>query len=436
MQRRDDDQFGFTRRAALASGLTAMAMVTAGRLSAAPAQKAQAYRSIRYARAERFGQANLLPFTESLIQRERGAICPQMPSRLEISMGPQAPNRQDEHCQLLSVFTPSRTGKRPVLVYLHGGAYVSGGGELPWYDGDLMAAEQDIVVVPVTYRLGALGFWVENGSSNVAPGLSDMIAALKWVQQNIEKFGGDPANVTVAGQSAGAAAVRSLIQLGYGQKLFHRAIRQSAGIRQITRQSVEAQSRRFDEVLAADPRKASVEQILAAQTALTKLNKGEPGWSPNDPSAPASINVDMMAGWTSDELSAHMMLAQGKKPVPGASLEPYREAGKMFTTSTTAYAVEAAKSGQTSYLYSFDWNGPDTGMGNCHCIELAFLFGDRAAWEAAPMLAGVNWADYERLGKLMRAQWAGFARNSNPNVAGGPKWLSVTPDAASVTSLG
>jgi para-nitrobenzyl esterase len=423
--------FPITRRAALAAGIAAG---VAGAASAAPA-RAQAYRSIRYARAERFGPATVVPFTESLIQAERGPVSPQRPSRLAVSMGPQSPNRQDEHCQVLSVFTPSRSGSRPVLVFLHGGAFISGGGEVAWYDGDRMAAEQDIVVVPVTYRLGALGFWLPPGSSGLSPGISDQVAALEWIQANIAKFGGDPANVTVAGQSAGAASVRGLVDWGYGQKLFRRIMPQSGGPMDDKRAEMEKVSRQFDTVIGMDPRRATVEQVLDAQTKVTQMvavpGGSSSGWRPVGADAPARINVDVVTGWTREDPAGHMLLAQGKTAMPGLSLQPARDAVKVSSLRTIDYGRQVAAAGRKAYVYSFDWNGPDTGLGDCHCIELAFLFGDRAAWGQAPMLAGVDWNEYERMGRSMRAQWAGFARSGVP----GPAWRPVTAAAAPVNSL-
>ncbi len=431
-------KFLLTRRTALIAGVAATFAAGCSRqteqAAATPAGQALAFRNIRYGQAERFGQTELVPFTEDLIKTERGPISPQRPSRLAISMGPQSPNAQDEHCQVLSVFTPSREGSRPVLVFLHGGAFVSGGGELTWYDGDKMAAEQDIVVVPVTYRLGALGFWLPEGSTGLSPAFSDQVAALQWVQENIAKFGGDPTNVTLAGQSAGAGSARILTEWGYGQKLFHRIMPMSGGGGDAgtTRAGLEAHSRRFDALLGADPRTASVEALLEAQTKLSTASATTPaGWRPAPPDQPAAINVDVVTGWTREDPSGHMLLAQGKTPTPGTPLEPFREAVKANAAATTAYARRAVEAGRTAYLYSFDWNGPDTGLGNCHCIDLAFLFGDRAAWEQAPMLAGVDWDEFDRMGRSMRAQWASFARSGSP----GAGWQPVTTQAAPVNSL-
>lgn len=423
-----------TRRTLLASTF-AVAALTGGHVRAT-ARTAQAYRGIRYASAERFGPAEVEPFREKLIRSERGPLPPQLPSRLAISMGAQAPLRQDEHCQVLSVFTPSRSGRRPVIVFIHGGAFVTGGGELPWYDGLRLATEQDVVVVPITYRLGALGCWLPDDSKKPSPALSDQIAALQWINDNIDRFGGDPTNVTIIGQSAGAASAMSLTDWGYGQKLFRRIVAMSGYRTRGDRSQLEKLSRMFDAALGDDPHTASVDKILQAQRNLPPPpSNGEPTWQIAAPEQPAAFNVDAVAGWTREDLAAHVLLAQQAKPTPGADLRPMREATKPLATRTQRFATEVAKTGRTAYLYSFDWNGPDTGLGNCHCIDLSFLFGDRAAWDAAPMLAGVNWDDHDRIGRAMRAQWAAFARTGDPNDARHARWVPVSEAATPVTSL-
>ena len=390
-------------------------MLLTGAACAAPAVFARpgkgevlAFRGIRYGQAERYGAAELMPFTDSLIQAERGPLSPQNPSRLVISLGPQAPLRQDEHCQYLSVFTPSRSGRRPVLVFIHGGAFVTGGGELPWYDGDALAREQDIVVVSITYRLGALGFWRPEGAEGPSPATSDQAAALAWVKANIDRFGGDPDNVTISGQSAGAASTMVLSAWGYGN-LFKRIIFMSASRLNPDPTRAAASSREFDALLGEDPYKASVASILEAQK-KTASPKPEGFFRIAVPEKRAKFEADWMGGWTSDEISAHGLLAEGKTPEPGASLERFRPFTEKMAEDVKSLARDIAAMGRTSYNYSFEWKGPDTGLGNCHCIDLSFLFGDRKAWGPAPMLAGADWADHDRLARSMR----GLPRRARP----------------------
>jgi para-nitrobenzyl esterase len=136
-----------------------------------------------------------------------GPIAPQGRSRLAHVMG-DFERPQSEDCLTLNIWTPAPDSeKRPVLVWIHGGAFSSGAGSLAWYSGERFAANGDLVVVSINYRLGALGFLCLPGVSDGNLGLLDQVAALRFVRDNIAAFGGDPDNVTVVGQSAGAASI-------------------------------------------------------------------------------------------------------------------------------------------------------------------------------------------------------------------------------------
>ena len=159
---------------------------------------------------------------------EAGPVCPQTPSRLRFAMGDFAA-RQSEDCLNLTIWTPrADNNRRPVLVWLHGGAYMSGAGAIDWYSGDKLAREGDIVVVGVNYRVGALGFLFQPDWSFANAGLLDQQAALEWVHENIAAFGGDPANITLWGQSAGAQSITFLLARPQSRRLFRRAILQSS----------------------------------------------------------------------------------------------------------------------------------------------------------------------------------------------------------------
>lgn len=135
----------------------------------------------------------------------------------------------DEDCLFLNVVTPAPTGsKRPVLVFIHGGAFVTGTGSMPWYDGANLASRGDVVVVTINYRLGALGFL---GTRNL--GSLDQVSALRWVKRHIDDFGGDPGNVTIFGESAGGTSVVSLMATPAADDLFHRAWAMSPSLLQL-----------------------------------------------------------------------------------------------------------------------------------------------------------------------------------------------------------
>jgi len=157
----------------------------------------------------------LRPFSEPFPALKFGAAAPQIPSG---GMTDSAPVRWDEDCLTLNISAPigieDDVRKRAVLVWIHGGGYRTGQGAIPWYNGTRFARDQDIVVVSINYRLGALGFadlthlGAEFKTSNVN-GMLDQIAALQWVQRNISAYGGDSTKTTIAGASAGAFSVSS-----------------------------------------------------------------------------------------------------------------------------------------------------------------------------------------------------------------------------------
>lgn len=158
-----------------------------------------------------------------------GPAVPQGPSRLERVMGPRTPDWSEDGCLTLNVWSPAEPSDagRPVLVWLHGGGFTSGSGGWDWYDGARLAALGDLVVVTANYRLGPLG-WLhlpEAGAANL--GLQDQAAALRWVHENIAAFGGDPARITVGGQSAGAYTALCLAVAPETRGLVRRVVAQS-----------------------------------------------------------------------------------------------------------------------------------------------------------------------------------------------------------------
>ncbi len=170
-----------------------------------------------------------------------GPIAPQQPGLIELSLGGE-PDDQSEDCLTLNVWTPAPDGgRRPVMVWIHGGSFVSGSGAGSLYRGGMLSREGDVVVVTINYRLGLLGFlahpvleeagqtWLDgeewSGFGNW--GLADQVAALTWVREHIADFGGDPGNVTLFGESAGGMSVSALLGVPAARGLFHRAIVES-----------------------------------------------------------------------------------------------------------------------------------------------------------------------------------------------------------------
>jgi para-nitrobenzyl esterase len=383
------------------------------------------FRNIRYAEAGRFEPPEALSW-DGVRHAERGPICPQAPSRLELVQGPLAALVQDEHCQVLSVFTPAMTGKRPVMVFIHGGGFVTGGGELPWHDGDKLAAEQDVVVVSVTYRLGVFGYLQFPSSSGSSLAMADQVAALQWIQTHIAAFGGDADNVTVFGQSAGGFSIVAMLAWGHGGTLFQRAILQSGAEGAArTRSEGDRISQLFLAELGQDPRTARVDDIIAAQGRLAATLNQLIVWAPISPDAPMGSSVDIIAGWCRDDMLPFVLLQAKVAPSPGTEIryaDATREGNALFEGGSRSLARDMAAEGRRAWLYRFDWQSPDTGLGACHCIELPFLLGSQDAWRSAPALGGAPWTEIEPIGKRMRRIWADFARGDDA----GTQWSADT----------
>jgi len=372
------------------------------------------FRAIPYARSTRFSAPSPVGFDDAMIRRDRGPVCPQSASRLEPINGPQFPLSQDEHCQVLSVSTSSTVGRRPVVVWLHGGAYLTGGGELPWYDGDRLVSEHDLVFVSVTYRLGALGYLRLPGAQGPSNGLADQVEALRWVQANIERFGGDPDSVVVAGQSAGAHSISALLAWGHGYQLFRRAIAHSCpAVPLLTPEKGEEICQAFLKALGLDPFEASAAQILEAQAAV--LAFADLPFSPAAP--PKNLHggpVDILSTWTAQDAGFFIL---GDRPAAWLNTPTGRSATdgatqKMFEAGSVALAQMARESGGSAEVIRIDWNSDQLPWRSCHCIELPLLLGSEKAWESASMLGPGLPDERERAGLAMRRMWANVARGA------------------------
>ncbi len=198
-----------------------------------------------------------------------GPVAPQLPSRLARALGDFVAE-QSEDCLHLTVWTPAADAKRrPVVVWLHGGAWQSGGGAIDWYCGARLAEKGDVVVVAPNYRLGALGWlYVPGQVANL--GLLDQEAAIDWVIENIQNFGGDPEQITVMGQSAGAVNVWALLVSPLSAGLMHKAVPLSGGIANASRATAQTYSKALlNALVIADGKatdKATAEAWLATQT--------------------------------------------------------------------------------------------------------------------------------------------------------------------------
>ncbi|MEW6640217.1 MAG: carboxylesterase family protein [Pseudomonadota bacterium] len=463
-----------------------------GRLDAGVA----VYRGIRYAQPpvgeRRFGKPVEMPLHDGDIDAgEDGPIPRQLPSRLENAMGPQSAP-QGEDCLRLTVWRPAdiAAGERlPVLVWFHGGAFMTGAGSLPCYSGHVLSRSERMVVVTVSSRLGALGYARIAGLNDGNLGLHDQLASLRFVQRSIAGFGGDPDNVTIVGQSAGAFAVLALAVMPQARGLFQRAILQSGPfvIQPDAPERAEARGRLLAETVAGGRaqalRDAPLEQILGASAAVARAFSAGPG----DFTPPYLPSVDgeliqgplldavakgaaawcpMIAGYTREECTvfaaidpalaaldeAGLLAILGKRfgadaPALLAEYQALRGRGRHpaallsdmqtdahFVGPTHELAALQRRAGQPIHLFSFDWQSPRPDFGANHCLELPFLFGNRDAWAGAPMFRGTNEADYAHIGATMRGYWGAFARTGRPEAAGLLAW-DAYEDARTVMSF-
>ncbi len=401
---------------------------------------------------------------------------------------------QDEDCLNLALWTPSLdTKRRPVLVWIHGGAYQSGGGDQVFYDGGNMAAAGDMVVVSINYRLGALGYLYlpETEPANVAPanrGLLDQIAAIRWVHENITAFGGDPNNVTVAGQSAGGGSTLALLSIPEARSLFHRAILQSAPSTTLEAEKAAAYSRRFHELAGVATgdidalRALPAEEIVALQRKLqmeiaTKDARSMAFQLVRDVAPIANrtssifevgeiAHMPLLIGSTLDEGHAWMAqdeelraqkdfdliveLARNAFNEDGSGLPAGRreKAGKpwellsavltwkVFERTALDYCARHSAAGGAAFAYRFDWRPAAAARyGACHCIEIPFLFDNLENWPDPAMMAGHNPALYKTLARATQDIWIAFAHNGNPQTPAIPEWKPWSTENQQVVLL-
>jgi len=404
-----------------------------------------------------------------------GPVAPQGRSRLAHVMG-EFDRPQGEDCLTLTLWTQGPDGpKRPVVVWIHGGAYMSGAGSIPWYSGEHFADEGDLVAVSINYRLGALGFLHLPGLAEGNMGLLDQVAALQWVRDNIAACGGDPENVTVVGQSAGGHAIAALMGMPAARGLFRRAILQSPPMGMDPRTPAEAaelgQAYRDILGIAAGEeerlRSVPVPELLKAQGALAGRTRrfaetqppfqlvGDGTVVPADLMTPSS-DVDVMIGTTREEMAAFYTIDQSVKDAapeqvsaffaemlgadgPAVQDEYRRMRGRAtaaallgdlnsdrrFRMHSLRFAERLAARGHPAYVFQFDWQSP-AGFEACHCIEIPFMFGNLEHWTDSPMLEGADAAVLAGLARQMHGAWTAFARSGDPNHADLAPWSPYT----------
>ncbi|QKZ15747.1 carboxylesterase/lipase family protein [Spirosoma sp. KUDC1026] len=387
---------------------------------------------------------------------------------------PKAPISED--CLYLNVWTGAKasTAKLPVVVWIYGGGFGSGGSAVPIYDGEA-TAQKGVIFVSINYRVGPFGFFAhpeltkESGhdaSGNY--GLLDQIAGLQWVKQNIAAFGGDPNNVTIAGQSAGSMSVNCLVASPLGKGLFNKAIAESGasfGRNYPSRQEAEENGLNVMKALGA----SSLAE-LRAKPADEILKKAQALRGPiiDGYVLPKSVSnifadgqqnrVALLTGWNEDEGLLNGPIKNAADFRQQAEQRYGNQAAKfliLYPASTDAEANQSqmnlardqifgmpnytwaniqSEQGQPTYVYRFTRKVPATGeyvkYGAFHTGEVPYAYGN---------LDFVNrpWESVDReLASTMSTYWVNFIKTGNPNGSSLPKWLLYTPKKKEIMVFG
>jgi para-nitrobenzyl esterase len=451
------------------------------------------YKGLPYAKADRFTAPEKPDAWEGVRDcLAWGPTCPMMRNRGANTGEDQFLFQHDwgiagEDCQRLNIWTPGINDgeKRPVMIWIHGGGYSYGSSqELPAYDGEALSKTGDVVMVSVNHRLNVLGFadlssFGEKYKYSANASILDLVAALEWVRDNIEAFGGDPGNVTIFGQSGGGGKVSTLMNAPSAKGLFHRAVVQSGRRPQFQNKEItgrvgkaivaelELDASNVDTIqdvpyadLVAATRRASakVEEELVAEN----QDSDGVGFSPtqdgdflpyasDDPRALAlSADVPLMIGSTKNEFSlsawrdpdmrnasldavekfiqekfgtqADAYITAVKKAYPDTTKPTdLIDVDARFRRSAVEYAnFKSSNSDAPVFMYMFTWQSPvlDGAIKAVHCMELPFVFNNIPLWEE---FTGGG-ADAIALADKVSGAWLNFARHGNPNHKGLPTW--------------
>lgn len=478
-----------------------------GRIRGRESGGVRSFRGVPYA-ASLIGSRRFLPpeppepWTGTLEATRPGPSAPQysMPVFRWINL---AAGRPGYDCLSLNVWTPGLDrARRPVLVWIHGGGFLVGSGSTPIYRGHDLALRGDAVVVTINYRLGALGF--AHLGSVLGPGFAwnlgvrDQIAALEWVRDHADRFGGDPANVTVFGQSAGGMSVAALLGAPRARTLFHRAICMSgAGDHVLDADDARRVAGAFVEALGGPPAshealaRIPVDRILRAQAQVMSrmadlrqlmvfLPAVDGDLIPEQPLAAlrrgAAARIPILTGTTleewklfrlvdrgigrfqwsdADRLFAEVLSALPCAPDGRTARREFREAlgprsaardpygvwsafqsARVFHHASARLAEAQHAGGGRVHSYLFTWRPPvlRRSLGACHALDIPFVFGSTAHPLARP-LTGVS-AVAPRLSRRMQHSWIRFARDGEPGHERLPAWPAYEPTRRATMILG
>jgi para-nitrobenzyl esterase len=395
---------------------------------------------------------------------------------------------ESEDCLSVNVFTPGLDKRaRPVMVWMHGGGFTAGSGNYLLYDGTNLAKKEDVVVVSVNHRLNLFGFlhladlggekWA--GASNA--GIQDLVAALEWVRDNIEAFGGDPGRVTILGQSGGGGKTTTVMAMPSAKGLFHRAIAQSGSAfrGQSASDATDGAERllaklglkreQLDKLHELDTK--TLQNAYYAEPRIERLANGpvidgkilpRHQWDPTAPSYSANVpliagSVETENGWVGPppfDLPDAEMLERFTKQLAGNDaaqgeklLGLYKRTHPDLRNQMLWLAAESDDTRRwnaqelcrlkqeqrtaASYLYFFNWFSPvhNNRMGAYHTLDIPFVFYNM---DIGASMTGSAQSRYA-LGHVMSAAWAAFARTGNPNHADMPAWPAF--DVASYPTM-
>lgn len=468
--------------------------VDGGKISGSSANGVRAYKGIPYAAPPtgdlRWRAPQPIVAWEGIRQAtEYGAECPQAPYPAG-SIYATPPQKQSEDCLFLNVWSGARAGeKRPVMVWIHGGALTRGSGSNRVYDGTNLA-RKGIVLVTINYRLGPLGYLAHSELSAESPqhssgnyGVLDQIAALKWVQKNIGAFGGDPRNVTIFGESAGSWSVNTLVASPLAKGLFHRAIGESGGTfgpAAYLREDRNGLSS-AEKVGAAFAKAAGVETIrelraLPAEKIVEVFNGPEgrrfrtqtnvDGWVLPDEvrnifAAGKHNDVSVIVGSNANEMTTLTTPAALPKTMADYRKRVEAQYGDLIKAFDAAYPVRTDADIATAYLASlrditFTWHmrtwarwtskgkskaflylfsrvppNPNSAyLGAYHAAEIAYVFNNLN--RENKLLEPVDF----QLTETMSSYWVNFATSGDPNGKSLPKWLPYNIENEPYLDLG
>jgi para-nitrobenzyl esterase len=387
-------------------------------------------------------------------------------------MAPESPLSED--CLYLNIWTAAKTSqeKLPVIVWIHGGAFTGGSGTVPLYNGEGMA-RKGVVFVTINYRLGIFGFFAHPELSAESPnkvsgnyGILDQIAALKWIKRNISTFGGDPENVTIDGQSAGAFSVNALVVSPMAKGLFQKAIAQSGGSfgkqssGRKSFQAVEEAGKQLTEKLGnisiADLRNLSADSIMkipwhislvfddvVVPSVTETFNKGKQndvplltGWNADDGgsfgSPPTAVQFrDNAKNRFGDKAEKFLKLFPANNDQEAAQTQKLISQLSFGWNNYTWAKIQSTQGKDKVYLYNFTRVPPgEPNYGAFHSAEFGYALHTLKFWDRP-----FSDIDY-KLEEIMSSYWVNFAKTGDPNGEGLPVWPVFNDSNPQVIELG